>query len=266
MNNGISYYKIERAFRSLIKFITFSMMMVVFVLAIAVLVFYLHRVEQEKITHITEKFDHYQQMLFDKRYKNYQLEKATMLSVQLQDNGTPLLPANIEQLTRIIQAMSFNYPITGIKITSDTSNKRPFNNTDFTQFRLQEHNLHVHFYSPSDQYALSFSDALMHQLPGYNRITALQLTKLDDINSKVLNIIQAGNMPQLVETKLSFMHRMVVPATYSLSDMQPSVQPPISLNAPHKEATLMLYESMMFSTSGIELLEKNLSLQTPIQP
>ena len=63
------------------------------------------------------------------------------------------------------------------------------------------------FEAISDQYAMSFVDAVKKELPGYVKILSLRINKLDGINEQVIIQASRGEFPSLVKARLQFLWR-----------------------------------------------------------
>lgn len=134
------------------------------------------------------------------------IREATKLWQRLNDKHKKSEGLRIDSIKKIFDDYKKQYKLSEATLDLSTPTElTDMYKTDTTV--VVSSNVSVKFKVISDEYALSFVDAVMNNLPGYVKLEKLSLTRIGEITDETLLRVSRGEIPELVTGEITFQWR-----------------------------------------------------------
>lgn len=164
----------------------------------------------EKSTQLKEELRKHQSEIQQQKQKIETLllqqkdfRESAKLWEQLSDDSKKLEGLRIEEGRLLLEELKDDYKLGSldIKVTPPTELSGAYKTETST---IMSSKVNLSYTAISDQYALSFLDALLTRMPGYIQISNFSIRRDSDFSAAIIESIYNGQLPALVSVSLEF--------------------------------------------------------------
>jgi hypothetical protein len=149
--------------------------------------------DRARISDLTSQLD--KSGIAEKRYLETQENRTTL---DYESNSDTLKEWLKKAITQYRLSNSFKLSLTPDQVVDN----KALNGTNYEA--IEHVGMKIEYSSITDTHSFSFLQELMNNAPGFVVIENLSMKRIADVDKNVINLLQSGASPYLVETKITF--------------------------------------------------------------
>ncbi|MCH2037387.1 MAG: hypothetical protein MK137_02200 [Rickettsiales bacterium] len=206
-NNNLYQLKIQALNQALIRTSIIALVIVLVLIAGCVGAYLYYASKEKELKGIQGKMISKQGQLISLRQKKEDYEDSLRLWESLSSKNKELKGIKVDKGREILEILRQKYDVNNLNINFTIPEIVQSRNWETETIDVVSSTVTLTFEAISDQYAMSFVDAVKKELPGYVKILSLRINKLDGINEQVIIQASRGEFPSLVKARLQFLWR-----------------------------------------------------------
>lgn len=199
--------KVQTLNKGLIRVSAIAFAIMVALIVGCVLVYVFYTIKEGELKKIQGGMIAKQGELISIRQKKEDYEDSLRLWESLSSKNKELKGIKIDKGREILELLQKQYDIENMKIAFTIPEIVQSRNWETETIDVVSSTVTLTFEAISDQYAMSFMDAVKKELPGYVKVLSFRFSKIGRIDEQVIGRAKRGEFPRLVKARLKFLWR-----------------------------------------------------------